>query len=47
MYITFQIHKIEVTVLQALDFHLGCPLSIPFLRRALKIAEVKLKTSVL
>ncbi|KAJ3605008.1 hypothetical protein NHX12_027059 [Muraenolepis orangiensis] len=38
-YTTAQIRELEVTVLKALDFSLGRPLPIQFLRRGSKIAE--------
>lgn len=45
-YTKFQICQMEMKILQALEFGLGRPLPPHFLRRASKIAEVMLRTSV-
>lgn len=39
-YTTAQIREMEMTVLRVLDFNLGRPQPIQFLRRASKVAEV-------
>ncbi|XP_040396791.1 G2/mitotic-specific cyclin-B1 isoform X2 [Cygnus olor] len=46
-YTTSQICKMEMKILQALDFHLGRPLPIHFLKRTSKIAEVDLEQHIL
>ncbi|KAM8793540.1 LOW QUALITY PROTEIN: G2/mitotic-specific cyclin-B1-like [Eudromia elegans] len=46
-YTTSQIRQMEMKILQALDFSLGRPLPLHFLRRASKIAEVDLEQHTL
>ncbi|KAM6037439.1 G2/mitotic-specific cyclin-B1-like [Chlamydotis macqueenii] len=46
-YTKFQIYKMEMEILQALDFGLGHPLPPHFLRRASKAAKVTLRMHIL
>ncbi|NXT53564.1 CCNB1 protein, partial [Pluvianellus socialis] len=46
-YTKFQICQMEMKILQALDFGLGCPVPPHFLRRASKVAEVNFQQHVL
>ncbi|XP_061218252.1 G2/mitotic-specific cyclin-B1 [Neopsephotus bourkii] len=46
-YTTSQIIQMEVQILQALDFHLSCPLASQFLTMALEVAKVNTRQRVL